>query len=80
MAACDGHSRAGCCKEGRGDYCNEGREAGSNRGWPEKGAEWIDCNDGREAGSDSWKVYMRRQTCTINWGRDLPLAQGVEFL
>ena len=35
---------------------------------------------GREAGSDSWKVYMRRQTCTINWGTDLPLAQGVQFL
>jgi aldehyde dehydrogenase (NAD+) len=34
---------------------------------------------GREAGSDSWKLYMRRQTCTINWGSELPLAQGVEF-
>jgi aldehyde dehydrogenase (NAD+) len=34
---------------------------------------------GREAGSDSWKAYMRRQTCTINWGTNLPLAQGVEF-
>ncbi len=34
---------------------------------------------GREAGSDSWKAYMRRQTCTINYGRDLPLAQGVRF-
>ena len=34
---------------------------------------------GREAGSDSWKAYMRRQTCTINWGEDLPLAQGVKF-
>jgi aldehyde dehydrogenase (NAD+) len=34
---------------------------------------------GREAGSDSWKAYMRRQTCTINYGRDLPLAQGVKF-
>jgi aldehyde dehydrogenase (NAD+) len=34
---------------------------------------------GREAGSDAWKAYMRRQTCTINWGEDLPLAQGVEF-
>jgi aldehyde dehydrogenase (NAD+) len=34
---------------------------------------------GREAGSDSWKAYMRRQTVTINWGRDLPLAQGIEF-
>jgi len=34
---------------------------------------------GREAGSDSWKAYMRRQTCTINWGAELPLAQGVRF-
>jgi len=34
---------------------------------------------GREAGSDSWKLYMRRQTCTINFGNELPLAQGVEF-
>ncbi len=34
---------------------------------------------GREAGSDSWKLYMRRQTCTINWSKELPLAQGVEF-
>jgi aldehyde dehydrogenase (NAD+) len=34
---------------------------------------------GREAGSDSWKAYMRRQTCTINWGTELPLAQEVEF-
>jgi aldehyde dehydrogenase (NAD+) len=34
---------------------------------------------GREAGSDSWKLYMRRQTCTVNYGRDLPLAQGVKF-
>jgi aldehyde dehydrogenase (NAD+) len=34
---------------------------------------------GREAGSDAWKAYMRRQTCTINYGRDLPLAQGVKF-
>jgi aldehyde dehydrogenase (NAD+) len=34
---------------------------------------------GREAGSDSWKAYMRRQTCTLNYGRDLPLAQGVKF-
>ena len=34
---------------------------------------------GREAGSDSWKAYMRRQTNTINWSKDLPLAQGVTF-
>jgi len=35
---------------------------------------------GREAGSDAWKAYMRRQTTTINWGDDLPLAQGIEFV
>lgn len=34
---------------------------------------------GREAGSDAWKAYMRRQTTTINWGSDLPLAQGINF-
>ena len=34
---------------------------------------------GREAGSDSWKAYMRRQTNTINWSSELPLAQGVKF-
>jgi aldehyde dehydrogenase (NAD+) len=34
---------------------------------------------GREAGSDAWKAYMRRQTCTINYGKALPLAQGVRF-
>ena len=34
---------------------------------------------GRESGSDSWKQYMRRQTNTINWGTELPLAQGIKF-
>jgi aldehyde dehydrogenase (NAD+) len=34
---------------------------------------------GRESGSDSWKAYMRRQTNTINWGDQLPLAQGIKF-
>jgi aldehyde dehydrogenase (NAD+) len=34
---------------------------------------------GREAGSDAWKAYMRRVTTTINFGRDLPLAQGIKF-
>lgn len=38
-----------------------------------------DTGGGREAGSDSWKAYMRRQTCTINYGQELPLAQGVKF-
>ena len=34
---------------------------------------------GRESGSDAWRIYMRRQTNTINWGDDLPLAQGIVF-
>jgi aldehyde dehydrogenase (NAD+) len=34
---------------------------------------------GRESGSDAWQAYMRRQTNTINWSRDLPLAQGIKF-
>ena len=34
---------------------------------------------GRESGSDAWKQYMRRQTNTLNWSADLPLAQGIEF-
>jgi len=34
---------------------------------------------GRESGSDAWKVYMRRQTNTINYTEDLPLAQGIKF-
>ena len=34
---------------------------------------------GRESGSDAWKVYMRRQTNTINYTDDLPLAQGIKF-
>ena len=38
-----------------------------------------DSGGGRESGSDAWRAYMRRQTCTINWGEDLPLAQGVTF-
>ena len=34
---------------------------------------------GRESGSDAWKAYMRRQTNTVNWSTELPLAQGIEF-
>jgi aldehyde dehydrogenase (NAD+) len=34
---------------------------------------------GRESGSDAWKAYMRRQTNTINYSGELPLAQGIEF-
>jgi aldehyde dehydrogenase (NAD+) len=38
-----------------------------------------DTGGGRESGSDAWKSYARRQTVTINWGKDIPLAQGVKF-
>ena len=38
-----------------------------------------DTGGGRESGSDSWQAYMRRQTSTINWSRELPLAQGIDF-
>jgi aldehyde dehydrogenase (NAD+) len=38
-----------------------------------------DTGGGRESGSDSWKVYMRRQTSTVNYGTELPLAQGIKF-
>ncbi len=38
-----------------------------------------DTGGGRESGSDSWKAYMRRQTNTLNWSGELPLAQGIRF-
>ncbi len=38
-----------------------------------------DTGGGRESGSDAWKAYMRRQTVTINWSEELPLAQGIKF-
>ena len=38
-----------------------------------------DTGGGRESGSDAWKAYMRRQTNTVNWSRELPLAQGIKF-
>ncbi len=38
-----------------------------------------DTGGGRESGSDAWKAYMRRQTCTLNYSAELPLAQGVQF-
>ncbi len=38
-----------------------------------------DTGGGRESGSDAWRAYMRRQTATVNYSRELPLAQGIEF-
>lgn len=52
--------------------CN-GAEVGASFGG-NKHSGW-----GRESGSDAWKQYMRRGTCTINYGDELPLAQGIEF-
>ena len=46
--------------------------------WVKFGGE-KDTGGGRESGSDAWKVYMRRQTNTMNWSRELPLAQGIKF-
>lgn len=39
-----------------------------------------DTGGGRESGSDSWKAYMHRATNTVNYGSELPLAQGIQFL
>ena len=39
-----------------------------------------DTGGGRESGSDAWKAYMRRQTNTLNWSSQLPLAQGIQFV
>ena len=55
------------------NICTSGAEIGGAFGGEKE------TGGGREAGSDSWKVYMRRQTNTINWGKDLPLAQGINF-
>jgi aldehyde dehydrogenase (NAD+) len=38
-----------------------------------------DTGGGRESGSDAWRIYMRRQTNTINYSREMPLAQGIKF-
>ncbi len=66
-------------------------EAGSNRGVANvntgpSGAEIggafggeKETGGGRESGSDAWKAYMRRQTVTVNYSKELPLAQGIEF-
>jgi aldehyde dehydrogenase (NAD+) len=43
------------------------------------GGEKESGGGGREAGSDAWKAYMRRQTNTINWSQEMPLAQSIEF-
>ena len=54
-------------------YITSGAEVGGAFGGEK------DTGGGRESGSDSWKVYMRRQTSTVNFGTELPLAQGIKF-
>ena len=55
-----------------------GREVDKIEGGGAFGGE-KDTGGGRESGSDAWKIYMRRQTNTINYTDDLPLAQGIKF-
>jgi aldehyde dehydrogenase (NAD+) len=43
------------------------------------GTSGADTGGGRESGSDDWRAYMRRQTVTVNWSGELPLAQGIKF-
>jgi aldehyde dehydrogenase (NAD+) len=72
---------AGLFMSGRGSDCGianinlgtSGAEIGGAFGGEK------DTGGGRESGSDAWKNYMRRQTNTINYSRDLPLAQGIVF-
>ena len=51
--------------------------SGAESGWAFGGEK--ETGGGRESGSDAWKAYRRRQTNTINYGTDLPLAQGIKF-
>ena len=86
-----GHHAAACVARGRGASVPQRRakpvaspaelrrRARPLRGVVARRGKVPATGGGREAGSDSWKVYMRRQTCTINWSGELPLAQGIEF-
>lgn len=55
---------------------SDARRAARHR---DEGAE-KEAGGGRESGSDAWKAYARRQTVSMNYGADLPLAQGVQFV
>ena len=60
------------CKIANIDFGTSGAETGGAFGEKDTGG-------GRESGSDAWKAHMRRQTNTINWSTELPLAQGIQF-
>ena len=64
---------AGLIFKGSGFYITDYRSEGY------KQAAKKETGGGRESGSDAWKVYMRRQTNTINYSDSLPLAQGIKF-
>ena len=65
-------SQGSGCPEAGADLSSGAEIGGAFGGEKETGG-------GREAGSDAWKAYMRRATNTINFGTQLPLAQGVTF-
>ena len=85
--ACRPRSSPPACTRPRRFLSHEGSDCGiANVNIGTSGAEIggafggeKETGGGREAGSDAWKAYMRRQTCTINWSDELPLAQGVSF-
>ena len=67
----------GAAAGGRYDCTAVGDGAGAEIGGAFGGEK--ETGGGRESGSDSWRAYMRRQTNTVNYGTDLPLAQGIRF-
>ena len=83
----------GCPTAGRSDRRRGGLSRGTGRdgtqgvqtggpaqsGGQREGGRRPRPGGGRESGSDSWKSYMRRQTNTINFSSELPLAQGIQF-
>ena len=75
------HARGGGVPERSGSDCGIANVNAGTSGAEIGGAFGgeKDTGGGRESGSDAWKNYMRRQTNTINFSRDLPLAQGIQF-
>ena len=65
-------------RDGISDYFAPSAVSGESGSGGAFGGE-KETGGGRESGSDSWKIYMRRQTQTVNYSTDLPLAQGVNF-
>lgn len=87
MCVCEVHSSALSPPSSSPSFRPVGSDCGIvNVNIPTNGAEIggafggeKETGGGRESGSDSWKQYMRRQTCTLNYSGQLPLAQGIKF-